>query len=242
MSYTYLLGQGEESWAECFSDIPACVLSRLNLTADESCCRDSGTESCHDSPSGTTSEHSTEPRGKAELMSSVVVFPVRTFLSEEKGLESAEAGRGSGHTKPASLAKYDPDSRTWKTRQRSLLGGLVLYSETWPRWGTTQDGELFPLPTLADITLENDCGFSLPTIGKNEFKGASRRRYWRSKFYRGAKMAEGVRTSQSDPIYLSPSFSEEAMMWPIMWTALEPLGMDKFQQWRHSHGDFLEVQ
>lgn len=53
MSYTYLQAQGEESSAECFSDIPASVLLRLNLTAEKCSCNDSATEYCHHSPSGT---------------------------------------------------------------------------------------------------------------------------------------------------------------------------------------------
>ena len=35
---------------------------------------------------------------------------------------------------------------------------------------------------------------------------------------------------------LSPEFVEFVMGWPMGWTAIEPLGTDKFRQWRHSHG------
>ena len=48
-----------------------------------------------------------------------------------------------------SLARYDRDSRSWKTAQCSLLGDSDEFSETWPKWGTTRDGELFLLPTPA---------------------------------------------------------------------------------------------
>lgn len=34
---------------------------------------------------------------------------------------------------------------------------------------------------------------------------------------------------------LNPPWVEWLMGWPIGWTDLEPLGMDKFQQWRRSH-------
>ena len=44
MSYTFLQEQGEESSAECFSDIPASVLSRLSLTAEKSCSNDNETD------------------------------------------------------------------------------------------------------------------------------------------------------------------------------------------------------
>jgi DNA (cytosine-5)-methyltransferase 1 len=36
---------------------------------------------------------------------------------------------------------------------------------------------------------------------------------------------------------LSPSFVERMMNWPVGWTDLEPLAMDKYQQWYASHGE-----
>jgi hypothetical protein len=35
---------------------------------------------------------------------------------------------------------------------------------------------------------------------------------------------------------LNPTWVEWLMGWPLEWTDLKPLGMDKFQQWLHSHG------
>ena len=101
-----------------------------------------------------------------------------------------------------------------------------------------RDGECFPLLRQGPIIYESDYGFSLPTIGKNEFRGTSKNRFYAGGEFRGAKMAEAVRTSREDPIYLSPSFSEEQMMWPITWTALAPLEMGKFQEWQLQHSDF----
>ena len=60
----------------------------------------------------------------------------------------------------------------------------------------------------------------LPTIGKNEPKGASRKRFLGSAHFRGAKMSEGLRTCETDPTYLHPSFSEAVMGFPIGWTEL----------------------
>ena len=62
----------------------------------------------------------------------------------------------------------------------------------------------------------------LPTLGKNEPKGASRNRYRGSEHFRGAKMSEGLRICEDDPIYLHPSFAEAAMEFPIGWTELAP--------------------
>ena len=35
---------------------------------------------------------------------------------------------------------------------------------------------------------------------------------------------------------LNPDWVEWLMGWPVGWTDLKPLGMDKFQQWLHLHG------
>jgi hypothetical protein len=80
----------------------------------------------------------------------------------------------------------------------------------------------------------------LPTIGANEGKGASKDRYLGSPDFRGAKMCEGLRTCEADPIYLNPSFAELTMMWPLGWTDLKPLAMDKFLEWQQQHSLCLE--
>jgi DNA (cytosine-5)-methyltransferase 1 len=36
---------------------------------------------------------------------------------------------------------------------------------------------------------------------------------------------------------LNPTWVEWLMGWPLGWTDLRPLGMDKFQEWRQQHGN-----
>ena len=79
MSYTYLLEQGEEYSAASFSDIPPSVLLNLNLTAEKSCSKGSGTASCQSSQSGMMSPHLMELRGKERSMSSAEDSLARTF-------------------------------------------------------------------------------------------------------------------------------------------------------------------
>jgi len=55
----------------------------------------------------------------------------------------------------------------------------------------------------------------LPTMGANEYKGASKKRYRGSAEFRGAKMAEG------DPVYLNPQFAEAMMGYELDYTLLE---------------------
>ncbi|KJH67258.1 hypothetical protein UF16_11095 [Chromobacterium violaceum] len=40
----------------------------------------------------------------------------------------------------------------------------------------------------------------------------------------------------SDHGQLNPEWVEWLMGWPIGWTGLKPLGMDKFREWQRQHG------
>lgn len=79
---------------------------------------------------------------------------------------------------------------------------------------------------------------TLPTIGANEGKGSSKKRFIGSPDFRGAKISEGLRNCETDPIYLNPLFAELVMMWPLGWTDLKPLETVKFQEWQQQHGKF----
>lgn len=241
MSYTYLLEQGEESSAECFSDMPRCVLSRLNLTADESYSNGSGTESCHDSPSGTTSELLTGSRGEGESMSSAVGSPARTSPSLEKEPGSTESVPACGQRWPVSFAKWDRDSSSWRTRQLSVFGGSVEYSETWPEWGIQAGGESSAVPTPEALLSVSVCGLYPGPLKAQAKRGWGMSLSGRARF--GELICDNVRKDIAEFGWkLNPRSHEWLMGWPIGWTNLRPLATDKFQQWLHSHGDFLEVQ
>lgn len=77
----------EESLAASFSDIPPSVLSRLSLIAEKSCSSGNETESCQSSPSGMTSEPSTEPLGADSLTLFAEDSPVRTSASQGEARE-----------------------------------------------------------------------------------------------------------------------------------------------------------
>lgn len=159
MSFTFLQEQGEESSAGNFSDIEPSALSRLNLTAGRFCCSDNATGLCPGSRSGMTCEHSTAGPGAESSMSSAADSHARTSAQPEKGQESTANAPDSGARWPGSLAKYDPDSRSWKTRQCSFLEGLAEFSETFPRWGSMHGGELFRQPTPVHRISEKEFGF-----------------------------------------------------------------------------------
>ena len=84
MSYTYLLESGEESSAECYSDIPAFVLSKSSLIAEKSSCNGNATESCPASQSGTMCEHLTANRGEEKSTASAEASPAKTSQRQAK--------------------------------------------------------------------------------------------------------------------------------------------------------------
>jgi hypothetical protein len=190
------------------------------------------------SQSGMIFKPLTDILGEELSMSSVVDFHVRTLVQQGKAQELMESEAECGEKWQGSFAKYDPNLSLWKTHQCSLLGGLDEFSETWPQWGLMQDGECWEQEVLEEFISENEYGLQLPTTGANEGKGSSKKRYRNSPHFRGAKTSEALRICETDPIYLNPLFAELIMMWPLGWTDLKPLEMDKFQEWHQQHGEF----
>lgn len=70
----------------------------------------------------------------------------RTSALPEKELGSAANDPACGPTWRASLARFDPDTSSWKTVQLCLLGGSELSSVIWPRSGMTAAGQCWELP------------------------------------------------------------------------------------------------
>ena len=236
MSYTYLLDAGEESSAENFSDIPACVLSRLNLTAAKCCCNVSEMDCYHDSQYGTTFVHSTADRGAEKSMSSRVDSLVRTSQSENRTVKASEGpGLDCGPRWQESFARFDPDTSSWKTRQRSLFGGLEPFSETWPEWGWMHDGECLGLNTPAAV-MRGDGSGALPTPCASDYKGGTDKPQKRNgklrthQFKHWNKIHFGL-------TYPIPEHMEAMMAWPIGWSALRPLETGNARQLSPLHGE-----
>ena len=159
MSYIYLAESGAESSAECFSDIPVFVLSKSNPTADKSCCSDNATEFCQSFQSGTTCEPLMASRGEEKLTSFAEVFPAKTYLAQERARESAEREADCGLNLQESLARYDPATHLWRTRQCSLFGDSDECLETFPKSGMMQGGVLWELMTLERPTDVSASGY-----------------------------------------------------------------------------------
>jgi hypothetical protein len=245
MSYTFLQEQGAESSVESFSDIPAYVLSRLNLTAGKSCYNGNGTESCRSSRSGTMLEPSTDDRGEEQLMLFAEDSHARTSVYRERDKDSTENGQDSGQKWQEWFAKLDPGMSWWKIRQLYLFEGWEQSLEIWPKWGWMHDGECFPLGTLAPLILENVSGFWPTPVKTNGLVGFSpltmERKEQGQTRPSGAHIGTDLKWDRRSIPFLckgviNPILSEWLMGWPIGATDLLPLETAKFQQWFNSHG------
>jgi len=193
---------------------------------------------------GMTFKPLTADRGEELLMSYLAAFPVRTSQQQDEAQESTESDPGCGSTWRESLAKYDPDTFMWKTPQCSLLEDYTEFSETCPKWGSMQDGVLYQQQSAVPPTEETGFGF-WPTPVASDCKGGKSNtvHYKNQRFVRisqttgtefGAKLSASYQLMTGNP--LPESFSEWMMGWPLEWTDLKPLEMDKYHSWQQQHG------
>jgi hypothetical protein len=248
MSYTFLQEQGEESLAECFSDIEQSVRLKLNLTAEKFSCNDNETESCRGSQFGTMCEHLMENRGEGLQTLCVEGSPVKILAKLEQQTEQKDLMESVlvyGQSLQGSFMKYDQRTSSWKTHQCSLFGGLTEFSDSWPRWGMMQNGECSVLGTLAHCTSVKGYG-SWPTPIKSDyFPICKKTMEWKEQGKdrpSGAKIGFSLKWHRpcverwTENGKIIPMLHETLMMWPIGWTALRPLAMDKYRQWLLAHG------
>jgi hypothetical protein len=100
----------------------------------------------------------TESRGEELLMLYLEDFHARTLAQPVKVQELKETNLQCGNTWQGSLARLDPNTSLWKTAQCSLLEDLELSLQTFPRWGSMQNGALYQLPTLVQTIKEKEFG------------------------------------------------------------------------------------
>jgi hypothetical protein len=162
-------------------------------------------------------------------MSSAEDFPAKTLAQPEKAQDLTENDLDCGPKWPGSLARWNRNLFVWKTRQCSLFGGLIEFSETLPRWGMMRDGEFWEQMPQGPVIIEPESGY-VPTPLANDCKGGAKNGR-DSEFKHWLKRRHGK-------TYPHPQRVEEMMLWPIGWSELAPLETDKFQRWLHSHGKF----
>lgn len=152
---------------------------------------------------------------------------------------SMESGQGYGLKWPASSAKYNRDTCLWKIHPCLFPEDSIECFPTLPRCGSMRNGNLSE--RVASVPIIHDCGRGFwPTPKAADYKGAVAKDAAAKARSRGfnPNLPELVAEMEGGG-QLNPEFHEWLMGWPIGWTALKPLAMDKYRQWLHSHGEYL---
>lgn len=158
MSWLYSRALVAAFSADTCSDGARSALSSGTPTPRAFCALDKMTDFSRPSRFGMTFAPLTDGLGAELLTWFLAASRARTLASPARATASTASDPDCGRKWRGSLARYDRDSRSWKTAQRSLLGDSDEFSETWPRWGTTRGGELYLLPTPAHLTGANESG------------------------------------------------------------------------------------
>jgi hypothetical protein len=213
-----------------------------NSTQQAYCAPDKMTAFSRLSQSGMMYRPLTENRGEELLMSYRAGFHAKTSQSQGGGLELTENEAECGEKWLGSFTKWDPDSSLWRTHQCSLLGDLEPFSETWPQWGLMRNGECWEQRTLEQTIRGIESGLlqKWPTPDASCGQRGTQPN-WTPKRKSGHTaqytINQAVRDMEkSSGGKLNPMWVEWLMGWPLGWTDLKPLEMDKSHCVPQPHG------
>ncbi len=257
MSWLYSQALVEEYSVDTCSGGERSVQLSVICTQHQFSHRDKMTDISRLSQYGLTYAALTVDLGEVVLTSFLAGFPVKTSQPLVEEQASEELVQVSGARWSELFARWDLDSCSWRTPQCSLVEGLELFSETWPRSGSMRSGScwarpmselhtkeigsgFWPTPTKTDISLrkkkysQGGTALSLavqrwPTPTKHNSKECAAPSEYKRKTPTLAAQAGGK---------LNPIWIEWLMGWPMGWTDLEPLEMGKFQEWQRLHLQF----
>jgi len=256
-----------------------------NNTQQAYCAPDKMTKFSRLSRFGMMFKPLTADRGEELLTLYLEDFRVKTLAQLDEAQELKENDQVCGNTWQGSLARLDPNTSLWKTAQCSLLEDLELSLQTFPRWGSMQNGALYLLPTLVQtisvkeygLEPNNETFFHTPNTtgmdgGSNSRKALKKRleiwptprscsamaatitpesawnekrnpnletivgqRIWPTPTSHNAKETNAPSESERNTPtlaaqvggHLNPTWVEWLMGWPLGWTDLKPLEMDK---------------
>jgi len=254
MSWLFSQVLVEEYLEGISSDGEQSVQSNGNRTQQAYCAPDKMTDFSRLSRFGMMFKPLTGNRGEELLTLYLADFHVKTSPQQEEALELTESDLECGEKWRGSFTKYNPDSRSWKTHQCSLLGGLDEFLETWPRWGLMRNGECWEQPMSAHRISATESGlWASPNArdwkdtgsnqGKRKSPNLGTQVHWptpQSRDYKGSsgRSLKGLETDLPTKVggKLNPTWVEWLMGWPLGWTDLKPLETDRFQKWLEQHG------
>jgi len=226
----------EYSAATC-SDGDAFAPSNTTPTPEAFYWPDKTTEHSRLSRFGMTSEPLTVSHGEELLTSYLVASRAKTSVLVEEATDSTESAAVSGLKWRASFARFDRSTSTWRTPQSSLLGDSDEFSETWPKWGSMQNGECSERTMPALRTSATESGFWPTPQAHDATKGYAKRVGRYGTKHGGRNLNDWVVSRSGVEFgHLNPMWVEWLMGWPLGWTDLKPLETVRFQEWQRLHG------
>lgn len=243
----------EYSAATCSGGAPSAPLSVMP-TQHKFWRNDKTMEPSRLSQFGLTCAVLTASHGEALLTWFLADSRVRTYPLLVEAPVSKASDQDYGSKWRGSFAKYSPATSSWKTAQCSLLGDSEEFSGIWPRWGSMVNGAAYPRQTWAPITIGKEYGSLLPTLtvnGNNNRPYPGKKSGWglasklslmptltRVGLNGGSNSRAATKKRGEPPIHigpLNPMWCEWFMGFPLGWTELTALEMDKFHEWQRQH-------
>jgi len=170
------------------------------------------------------------------------MFPTpRSEDSQSCGAHKGQPDTLTAFTKlfPTPCAGDATGSRGSKGKHRPNEGGLAKAVKFWPTPKGSPSG-----PDFARMNREGSGGDDLATaVARETFPAptvddADNSTLPKSQTIRDNLPGHLLRSGEQPGGQLNPTWVEWLMGWPLGWTDLNPLAMDKFQQWCEQYGRF----
>jgi len=218
--------QVEEFFQQNNLDGEQSALSNGNHIQQAYCAPDKMTNFSRLSQFGMMFKPLTANRGEELLMSYLEGFHVKTLVQQEKEKALQENDLVCGNTWQESSKKLNQPMFLQKIPLCSLDEDSKLSLKIWPRWGTMRNGVCYQQEPLAQITKEIESGL-LPTPTARDYNGHTITQKRPKGFNKVLPNVFKLEFQLHGQCYPHPTFSEELMQWPVGWTDLKPLEMDK---------------
>lgn len=189
---------------------------------------------------GLTCAVLTESHGVELLTSFLAAFRARTLAQMVMVPASMDAVPDCGQKWRESSVRYGLRSSAWKTLRDSEEKVLPWSSVILPKWGMAASGSVFQHRTAERPMKETGCGL-WPTAKATIRGDCPSERLRRTPDLPSAIKMRLLPNGSEPPQdgQLNPEWVEWFMGWPIGWTELKPLAIDKFQEWQRQHSPFL---
>lgn len=189
---------------------------------------------------GLTCAALTESHGEELLTSFLAASRARTSAQMVMVPASMGAAPDCGQKWRELSVKYDLNSSAWKIHHDLEEKGLPWSSVTLPKWGMAVNGFVFQHPTAERPMKETGCGL-WPTAKATIRGDCPSERLRRTPDLPSAIKMRPLHDGSEPPQdgQLNPEWVEWFMGWPIGWTELKPLEMDRFHEWQRQHSACL---